>query len=256
MALQLIGSSPQAFTYFGAHQHTYFEIILNLEGDGIITIGTQDFPFHAGSVHVIPPNTPHTKYANNCFRDIYLLTDKLFFTPITGSKHQPIILEDDNGKPFEQLMKMMLDRYLRKNKNDPVLQTMHELLMKIIEEAYVSDHQDPVISSVIQTLTASFNDPELSVSEVLSCMGYNKDHLRRKFVAAIGVTPNEYLTAIRINHAKKLLQEQRRIGMSIAEVGALCGYCDTCYFSRIFKQKTGYSPTEYLKKNGSDQNSS
>ncbi len=247
MSLYTINTSSYIYKYYGVHTHECYEIILNLEGEGTMTIGDNQFPFFPGSVHVVPKNTPHIKESKNKFRDIYFLTDTLSLTPITMGD-TPIVFCDDAEGTLEKLMQMMLYRYLQGNKNDTVLEAMYELALKIIEDSSIKEQSDPVVEAVVQKLSLSFNDPELSVSEALDNMGYSKDHIRRKFMAERGVSPVEFLTSLRITHAKKLLRKQKELCMQISEVGALCGYYDPRYFSRIFKRETGLTPLEYSKK--------
>ncbi|MBQ8356183.1 MAG: helix-turn-helix transcriptional regulator [Clostridia bacterium] len=241
MALLYIGTSPKLFTYYGAHRHGCYEVILNLEGEGTITIGHETFDFFPGSVHVVPPDTSHIKASRESFRDIYFHTDTL------SPSNIPLSFCDDSRGTLEQVMRLMLCRYLQGNKNDAVLTKMYELAMELVKEGTPAVRYDPAVQACIQRLTLSFNDPELSVARLLTDMGYSRDHLRRKFVADLGVTPNAYLTALRIDHAKKLLT-QRELGLSVADVGAMCGYYDARYFSRVFKRETGFSPVEYAKK--------
>lgn len=249
MALYTINMSPHFFKYCGVHTHEWHELILNLEGEGIMTIGNKQFPFFPGSVHIVPQNTPHIKESKDKFRDIYFLTDTLFPIQPTQLNAEAIItFSDDTDRTLEKLMQMMLYRYLQGNKNDTVLESMYELALKIVEESCIKVQKDPVVEKIIQKLTSCFNDPDISVSEILHTMGYSKDHLRRKFVCEVGVTPSEYLTSLRISQAKKMLKRQRELGIPISEIGALCGYYDARYFSRIFKKETGLSPQEYAKK--------
>lgn len=246
MSLYEINTSPHFYKYCGTHTHEYYELILNLEGDGIMTIGDKQYPFSPGSVHIVPKNTPHIKETTNRFRDIYFLTDTLPHSQ--SSSDQPIAFLDDADKTLEKLMQMMLYRYLKGNKNDIVLESMYDLAMKIVAEASAKEHSDPLVEQIIQKLTLSFNDPEFSISDLLDSSGYSKDHIRRLFIADTGVAPSEYLTSLRINHAKKLLKNQNQTRLSIADISALCGYYDPRYFSRIFKKETGATPLEYAKK--------
>jgi AraC-like DNA-binding protein len=78
--------------------------------------------------------------------------------------------------------------------------------------------------------------------------GYNKDYIRRRFVKACGMTPNEYLTSLRIEHAKKLLSQKKNTQIYVADIGVMCGYYDPNYFSRIFKKQTGITPEQYANK--------
>ena len=244
MALCFINSSPRAFTYCGTHTHDYHEVILNLEGEGDIMIGSEVYPFSAGSVHIVPKNVQHIKSSPKKFRDIYFHTDTL---PISADPSLPIAFHDDGEKTFEKLMKMMLYRYMQGNKNDSVLQAMYELAMKIIEDSSLKGRRDPVVEALIHKLTHSFNDPEFSLSAALESTGYSKDHIRRRFSEATGMTPSEYLTDIRVTHAKKFLQKQKELKLSISDVGTMCGYYDTHYFARVFKQRTGMTPSQYAK---------
>ena len=248
MSLYMVNCSPCFFKYYGMHTHDCFEVILNLEGEGVITIGDKQFPFYPGSVHIVPKNTPHIKDSSNQFKDIYFLTDTLSSVPRSIDGSRPIVFSDDTDKTLEKLMHMMLYRYLQGNKNDSVLESMYELAISIIEEASVKAYIDPAVDKIIRRLTISFNDPMLTVADILDDACYNKDHVRRMFIKETGLSPKDYLTALRITQAKKLLKRQKTTHMPINVIGALCGYYDPRYFSRIFKREAGMTPMEYADK--------
>ena len=63
------------------------------------------------------------------------------------------------------------------------------------------------------------------------------------FKKITGKSPIDYLTSTRINQAKRLLIET---DYNISEISSLVGYEDSHYFSYIFKQKEGISPSEFL----------
>ncbi len=60
----------------------------------------------------------------------------------------------------------------------------------------------------------------------------------------IGLTPLQYLQEIRFNHARQLL-EQRKVS-SVKAAAAAIGIQRTEYFSALFKERFGKSPSEYL----------
>lgn len=70
MAPLLVGSSPSQLTDHELHSHDCYEIIVNTEGEGVAEIGGREYPFSPGSIHVIPPETPHRKTSPEGFRDI------------------------------------------------------------------------------------------------------------------------------------------------------------------------------------------
>ncbi len=64
------------------------------------------------------------------------------------------------------------------------------------------------------------------------------------FKEVIGISPLRMQTNMRLDHARDLLLYTE---LSVKEVAESCGYADQLYFSRIFKESTGISPSEYKK---------
>jgi YesN/AraC family two-component response regulator len=52
----------------------------------------------------------------------------------------------------------------------------------------------------------------------------------------------DYMVYVRIDRAKFML---RRYPMHLEEIAHRCSFRDTNYFCRVFKKKTGRTPTEY-----------
>jgi len=71
-------------------------------------------------------------------------------------------------------------------------------------------------------------------------------NFQRIFKDATGLSPNDYLLELRIQHASKLLTET---DSAIYEVSELVGITDWFYFSKAFKRKFGVSPVKYRKQN-------
>lgn len=66
----------------------------------------------------------------------------------------------------------------------------------------------------------------------------------RSFRQYMGMPPLKYLTTIRTNRAKELLEGT---AYTISEIGAIVGYDNPLYFSRIFRSETGMSPKQYRR---------
>lgn len=75
----------------------------------------------------------------------------------------------------------------------------------------------------------------------------SKFHLSRLFRQAMGMTPGEYLTRLRINRAKLLL---RQTGDSIAAICEQIGFENPSYFIRLFRRFENSTPGEYRRKWG------
>ena len=81
-------------------------------------------------------------------------------------------------------------------------------------------------------------------NEMLSALfGFVPSYISKIFRAQTGLSPAEYLTQLRIEKAKELLDSRQ--GLLIREVSILAGYNDPYYFSKAFKKVTGLWPTQY-----------
>jgi len=85
-------------------------------------------------------------------------------------------------------------------------------------------------------------DQPLTRSAVSAALRISPDHLSHVFQKEANTSFNDYLTHVRLEHAKELL---RRHDMKIKEVARRSGFNDSNYFCRLFRQKTQRAPSEY-----------
>ena len=156
-------------------------------------------------------------------------------------------LQDDPQKTIETIMTLLFSKYWSEEKSESVLCTMYELLLQLLDDSAVREWLVPEVEDIIHKITMFFNDPDFSIADILNQSGYSKDHIRRVFIAETNMSPQEYLNNIRIAHAKKLLEQIDCNQLSISDIGAMSGYYDAKYFSRVFKKATGLAPTEYIE---------
>ena len=88
---------------------------------------------------------------------------------------------------------------------------------------------------------ARFHEP-LEIAEIARGFGMSPCWFTRLFHRQTGLSPQQYLTDIRINKARELLATTN---YNVSEVADLTGYPNPLYFSRIFKKHTGVSPSRY-----------
>ena len=85
---------------------------------------------------------------------------------------------------------------------------------------------------------------DIPMSDLAETLGITHQHFCRLFRSAMDMSPNEYLTGLRISKAKQMLTEQN---IPVSEIAAACGFRDPCYFSTIFKKSMGVPPTYFRK---------
>lgn len=77
--------------------------------------------------------------------------------------------------------------------------------------------------------------------------GYAPLHIQRLFRADTGLTPHEYLGALRMAEARRMLAET---DMPISRLCAECGFASASYFHTLFQRTNGISPGEYRRRAG------
>ena len=104
-------------------------------------------------------------------------------------------------------------------------------------------HADAVVRACEDWLSRNFrqaNALELAVSR----SGIPERTLKRRFKSATGTTLIARLQDIRVEHAKTLLE---RDALPVDEISAAAGYEDASFFRRLFKRRTGLSPSQYRR---------
>lgn len=105
----------------------------------------------------------------------------------------------------------------------------------------------PVIINADAYIREHYASPQLKISTVAEYVGLSSSRLSVLFKQELGVTVNDHITQIRIQAAKELLSSGR---YKVYEVSELVGYKTGQYFSQVFAQYTGCSPTDYLRRDG------
>jgi transcriptional regulator GlxA family with amidase domain len=85
----------------------------------------------------------------------------------------------------------------------------------------------------------------ISIEQVSALTNTGKRNFIRRFKAATNNTPIEYLQRVRIEAAKKALEDKN---LQLNEIMDITGYEDIKTFRMIFKKMTGLSPRDYRKK--------
>jgi transcriptional regulator GlxA family with amidase domain len=82
----------------------------------------------------------------------------------------------------------------------------------------------------------------ISLNDVAAYAGYSPSHFSSLFRQRTGESLVNYFNTLRLNRACELLRETN---MKINQICYKVGIEDNYYFSRLFSQKMGVSPTEY-----------
>ncbi|MEI9919069.1 MAG: AraC family transcriptional regulator [Bacteroidota bacterium] len=117
----------------------------------------------------------------------------------------------------------------------------HALTQKKRALMNVNSKTDELIMKAKILLEENFTDL-ISMEDIAARLNISYVWFRTYFKKHTGYSPYEYLLNIKVNHAKILLQNTTS---SVKEVASLSGFNSQNQFSKIFKSKTGKSPSDY-----------
>lgn len=155
----------------------------------------------------------------------------------------------------KQALQYNVSDYLLKPVSKDELQSVLLRIITLIEseKAQFEDHlrglnpqsaQNPedIVQLVREFMRENFTK-ELSLEQIARHFNFTASYLSKIFIKHSAEPPSRYLMTLRINEAKYLLTHHR--SLTIKEVGERVGYVDQFYFSRIFKQMTGFTPKDF-----------
>jgi len=120
-------------------------------------------------------------------------------------------------------------------------------LCKMLELAYIKEikenKSDPLIETICRYIQRNYS---LNLTTDLICKHFScsKSYFSHSFKSYTGRSFREYLTDIRLNYAKQLLEHS---ALNVTQISFSIGFNDSNYFSNVFKQKIGLSPLLYRK---------
>ncbi len=98
---------------------------------------------------------------------------------------------------------------------------------------------------VVEIVFRDFADSSLTLHSVAKKLGISSNYLSGIFSKKQGIPFKRYVQHVRIQHARKLLNETN---LPLLEVAQMCGFEDVNYFIKVFKQHQGITPSKYRSK--------
>lgn len=234
-------------TYNCEGRDDYFLIYVT---DGIFNTRINDtvFSLKKGSVVLFPPKfkyhywgEPPSKYLCAHFTGSHvekILTD-------LGFSLEPCMFENEFSPKIKNLFDKMIEQYMT---NAPFLQyslacLLEEILLTIALGRIKNDGYHTLKKS-IKYIHANYTE-KIQIPYLAKLEGLSNSRYITLFSREMGKSPSEYILELRLGRACDLLLTT---DMEICLIGALSGYKDQYFFSKIFKKHIGMSPREYRKR--------
>lgn len=139
----------------------------------------------------------------------------------------------------------LLDRIMGAKVFKELKNTVDTLMEEILSETGEEEIAHLTVKRT-KSMIHEFYQTGITLDGMAAKLNITPEYLSRQFHKEVGETYSNYLKNYRINKAKELL-----LGtfMKQYEVAEAVGYTDAKYFSKVFKECTGYTPAEYRKAN-------
>lgn len=110
------------------------------------------------------------------------------------------------------------------------------------EEMPTDDKDSQFLLNLIEIIKANLSNSDLKIDDLGKELGMSHTPFYKKIKQLTNQTPNDFLKAIRLEQAKKLLLESN---LNISEIAYLTGFSSPKYFRECFKKQYGENPTEF-----------
>lgn len=219
--------------------HAHWELTAVLAGTGELRTLHGSFPLQEDSIALIAPGEGHAESSSGQMTLIWLgfLAD---FRPSAVRQRVAVVQSAEVCRELETLWKTLVSV---PNLSPTAIDGRFLLVLDALQRALSRENSSgsDTVNRIVSYLNRHWQEP-LQIAELASEAGWSPGHLHRRFKAAVGVSPVEYLINLKIHQAGILLEES---DLTVREIARNCGFQDPCYFSRLFRQRVGVSPAGY-----------
>lgn len=249
-----------------AHQHSFYELLLLLEGDVTYRIGEDSYTLLPGDLLIMPGGIPHHPVFGEGGRYrrvvLWLTADFVRSLPSGSELAESLGMNDEekHGRLYrfhatdgdvlaECAMSIAEELQFDRPMGDTMSTLLVARLLILIQRMAASNFQPETEETSalrrIREIVAFIDENlhrDLTLDTIADQFFFSKFYLSRLFKRHMNMTPHAYITERRLLLAKQLLYE----GLPPTEVFKRCGYDDYSVFFRSFKKFYGVAPGKFL----------
>lgn len=226
--------------------HTHAELIYVSRGSIQTTVDGENHTLSAGELCVLFPYLTHTYGASPEAEGLILLFDP----GVTAFTNTLLTKRPTHHYTDGRFLAPLLDRAVTMLKNEnPKTATgyLNAILGELLEVLPLEDAPDATGNMAIRVLEycADHFQRPITLKTVADALFISQSYVSKIFSHKLRYSFREYINALRIDQAKRLLQETDQ---PITDVIFACGFNNQSSFNRVFRKLCGVSPKDYKKK--------
>lgn len=220
-------------------------------GEGLITINNRAQTIKANDIILINCYKPHIYETSSSMETLWMHFDgnvsNDYFNLI--NERSGNVINSRNSTLVQDYLLSMIDDF-RKNRmiNEAILsctiqRMLAELLILSAENTLGNSTNSNYIDESIAFIRNNYKN-KISLEDISANVCMSPYHVSRIFKRETGYSPYEYVSILRLNHAKTLL---KTTDLSIKEIAFECGFNSETNFIIAFKNHTSLTPGEFRK---------
>jgi AraC-like DNA-binding protein len=226
-----------------SHSHGYFELLYFVNGKAGISFGKDSLPVALFNMVVYPPGVEH-KEIPDFGRAIEVVCIQLHVDSrivLPSSFH----VSDEDDALLWICKRVLMEYQDRGPYFREIASSLCRSLFYLAGRSMKGgrDRPNEIVKRSLLYIHEHFSEG-LSLEKLAEIAYASPSHLTRLFKKELGTSPVRYLNRVRIDVAKKLLCLKDD---PINDVALKAGFEDALYFSRLFRQMTSMSPSQFRK---------
>lgn len=226
---------------YPAHTHDSWTVLTIDDGAVAYELDGRRHRVTPGTLTILPPGVPHTgrtatggeRYRK---RVIYLEPEWLPEGTVGGAVHRPAFTERALSGGVARIHAALASGTAPLAAEYGVLRLGSRLRQVLGSETQHRD--DPVLARRFRTILDEHLTEQHSIAEAAAALHVHPAHLARVFSATFRIPPHQYVSARRVDLARRLLLAGRRP----AEVATAVGFADQPHMTRQFRRVLGTTP--------------
>ncbi|HEY5507309.1 MAG TPA: AraC family transcriptional regulator [Paludibacter sp.] len=228
------------------HRHSYYSIVWFMQGCGMNVIDFSEYEILPNRIFTINPKQIHNwSYSMNS-EGYFLMIEEHLARQLNIHFDSPFVDIKDSDKNFLQ------EIFVRMLSAHPSLKAKHQqnsiaipyLCSLINNYAASKANVNPKLIDFRKLITTNY-ETNHTIEQCAEKLDISAEELNLICKRETGLSPKQLQLDLKITEIKRLLLYTL---LNTSEIAYQTGFDDSSYFSRIFKKKTGLSPTLFREK--------
>lgn len=242
---------------FEGEMHDFWELVFVRKGCAGITAGDRILELHPGQIIFHKPMEFHRIWsARDTSLQVIILSFYASGSRMDYFRDTTLFLTEAQQQQLAELANVgarLFDGYFpRSGEKDPATLLRMQLMLELLLLSLM-DHSQSIAPScpsqsaetyreAIRYLSANLSQP-LTIKQIAQHCKTSESNIKKIFHKYTGAGVIHYFNQLKINEAKRLLQQN----MSVREVSEQLGYTNQSYFTLVFKRETGSTPVAFRR---------